>query len=143
MAERLNKKTEMIRDLIANRLKSVAAAELRNAPTESHVDEDTIAAYIEGRLADAKCRPVLSHLASCGFCRRISAQIVQLENQIEAEPVTEISAQEPGRLEALLSRLGSAVSVDENVVFAYQNPDDEAAKDSSTVEPDDATPGTK
>ena len=125
MAARLNKKTETVRDLIDHRLKSVAAAELRDASFDSHIDEDTIAAYIEGRLTEIECKPVLAHLAACGLCRRASAQIVKLENQIDADPVTDISAEGPGRLEALLSRLGSAVSVDEDVVFAYQNPDEE------------------
>src|SRR2546423_7872816 len=131
MAARLNKKTETVRDLIDHRLKSVAAAELRDASFDSHVDEDTIAAYIEGRLTEIECKPVLAHLAACGLCRRASAQIVKLENQIDADPVTDISAEGPGRLEALLSRLGSAVSVDEDVVFAYQNPDEDekAAED--------------
>ena len=132
-----SKKTGTIRDLIDHRLKSVAAVELRDAPTGSHIDEDTIAAYIEGQLAENECKPVLAHLAACGLCRRASAQIVRLENQIVAEPVTATTADEPSRLEALLSRLGSAVSVDEDVVFAYQNQNEEAAKDSSPVEPRD------
>jgi len=123
MAERLNKKPDAIREMIDHRLKSVAAVELCAVSGESHIDEDTIAAYIEGRLADSECKPVLAHLASCGLCRRASAQIVRLENQIDAEPITEAGAEEPGRLEALLSRLGSAVA-NEEVVFAYQNPPD-------------------
>ena len=109
-----------MRDLIAQRLRSVAAAELSNVPTAQHVDEDTIAAFVEGRLSDAECTPVLSHLAACGLCRRTSAQFVQLENQID--DVAADAAEEPGRLEALLSRLRSAVpSAGEEVVFAYQN----------------------
>ncbi len=131
MAARFNKKLETIRDLIDHRLKSVAAVELRDAPAESHVDEDTIAAYLEGRLADDECRPVLAHLAACGICRRASAQIVQLENQIDAETAETVSSEtEPGRLEAWLSRLGSAVSVEEDVVFAYQS-DEEKLSDNS------------
>jgi hypothetical protein len=49
---------------------------------------------------------------------------VQLENQIDDEvPVRE---EEPGRLEALLSRLRSAVpGVGDEVVFAYENPPSE------------------
>lgn len=148
MAARFNKKTETIRDLIDQRLKSVAAVELRDAPAQPHIDEDTIAAYLEGRLADAECRPVLAHLAACGLCRRASAQMVQLENQIEVEPAEAVSSEaDPGRLEAWLSRLGSAVSVEEDVVFAYQNPSEEASnktdakpdpRDSSSTESDES-----
>src|SRR5918999_4077978 len=97
-----------MREIIAQRLKSVAASELSNAPASSHVDEDLIAAFVEGRLTDTECKPVLSHLAACGLCRRASAQFVQLENQIDDE-ISPAEDQEPGRLEALLSRLRSAV----------------------------------
>jgi hypothetical protein len=49
--------------------------------------------------------------------------MVQLENQVDAG--TEVSDEEPGRLEAVLSRLRSAVpSINEEVVFAYQNPEE-------------------
>jgi hypothetical protein len=121
----LNKKDRM-REIVAQRLRSVAASELSNLPVGSHVDEDSIAAFVEGRLTDTECKPVLSHLAACGLCRRTSAQFVQLENQIDDEVSTAPGDEEPGRLEALLSRLRSAVPVaNEEVVFAYENPEDE------------------
>jgi hypothetical protein len=117
----LNKKDRM-RDIVAQRLKSVAASELSNLPAGPHVDEDLIAAFVEGRLTDTECKPVLSHLAACGLCRRTSAQFVQLENQIDADIVPPAD-EEPGRLEALLTRLrASAPSASEEVVFAYENP---------------------
>ncbi|MGQ0761715.1 MAG: zf-HC2 domain-containing protein [Acidobacteriota bacterium] len=124
MKAELNKK-DRIREIVAQRLKSVAASELSNLPDGAHVDEDLIAAFVEGRLTDTECKPVLSHLAACGLCRRTSAQFVQLENQIDADFVTPAD-EEPGRLEALLARLRSAVpGVGDEVVFAYENPESE------------------
>ena len=138
MTAEFNKKDRM-REIVAHRLKSVAASELSNLPAGAHVDEDSIAAFVEGRLTDIECRPVLSHLAACGLCRRTSAQFVQLENQIDADIVTPAD-EEPGRLEALLSRLRSAVpSAGEEVVFAYENPqanEHEKPADSSIAETD-------
>ena len=129
MTAQLTKKDDWIRGLIDRRLKAVSAAELVNVPAGPHIDEDTIAAFVEGRLADDECQPVLSHLAACGFCRRASAQIVQLENQIDAEIASDAVDDEPGRLEALLSRLRSAVpTAGEEVVFAYQNPSEELSE---------------
>ncbi|MGZ5435295.1 MAG: zf-HC2 domain-containing protein [Pyrinomonadaceae bacterium] len=133
MTAELNKKDRM-REAVAQRLKSVAASELSNLPAGSHVDEDLIAAFVEGRLTDNECKPVLSHLAACGLCRRTSAQFVQLENQIDADIVTPAD-EEPGRLEALLSRLRSAVPVaNEEVVFAYENPKEDAEGEKNTPE---------
>lgn len=125
----MDKKTEMIRELIAQRLKAVAAAELSNVPVQPHLDEDVIAAFVEGRLLDNECQPVLAHLAACGACRRASAQIVQLENQIDADVSAETVDEEPGRLEAVLSRLRAAVpSINDDVVFAYQNPEENSER---------------
>ena len=130
----VDKKAETIREMIGQRLKAVAVAELSNVPVQSHLDEDVIAAFVEGRLADNECQPVLAHLAACGACRRASAQMVQLENQVDA--ATEVSDEEPGRLEAVLSRLRSAVpSINEEVVFAYQNPE-EADREKSEAAPE-------
>ena len=130
MADRLNNKAVAIRDLINHRLKSVAELELREQSTEAHLDEDAIAAYIEGRLAEAECQPVLAHLAACGLCRRVSAQFVRLDNQIDAEPIGEPTAEDPGRLGTLLSRLGSIGTSNEDVVFAYQNPSEDSSDES-------------
>ena len=133
MKAELNKKDRM-RDIVAQRLKSVAVSELSNLPAGSHLDEDLIAAFVEGRLTDTECKPVLSHLAACGLCRRTSAQFVQLENQIDDE-VSPAAEEEPGRLEALLSRLRAAVpSAGEEVVFAYENPPDEGETEKPTPE---------
>src|ERR1041385_4144890 len=111
--------------MIAQRLKAVAAAELSHLPAQPHLDEDVIAAFVEGRLGDSECQPVLAHLAACGACRRASAQMVQMENQIDAEPAGDV-AEEPGRLESLFAKFGSLVpSTGEEVVFAYQNPEEQ------------------
>lgn len=124
-------KTDCIRALVAQRLKSVATSELSNLPAGSHVDEDTIAAFVEGRLADTECQPVLSHLAACGLCRRTSAQFVQLENQIDDE--ISPAEEEPGRLEALLERLRSPVpSLNDETVFAYEERNHEKEEEADT-----------
>lgn len=131
----VDKKTETIRGMIAQRLKAVATAELSKVAAQPHLDEDVIAAFVEGRLGGDECQPVIAHLAACGACRRASAQIVQLENQIDAKPASNVE-EEPGRLEGFLSKFGSLVSSPgEEVVFAYQNPDEEespSTKDSDS-----------
>src|SRR5215468_561103 len=131
----VDKKTETIRGMIAQRLKAVAAAELSQVPSQPHLDEDMIAAFVEGRLQQNECQPVLAHLAACGACRRVSAQMVQVENQIDAEPANDVE-EEPGRLEALLAKFGPLVpSTSEEVVFAYQNPEDKEKSDPSPNTP--------
>ena len=142
MTAELNKK-DCIREIVAHRLKSAAASELANVPAGSHVDEDVIAAFVEGRLTDLECKPVLSHLAACGLCRRASAQFVQLENQIDDESSPLTGDEEPGRLEGFLSRLRSAIpSLNEEAVFAYEEPEQEhIAETNPNDEPESETKG--
>jgi anti-sigma factor ChrR (cupin superfamily) len=114
-----------LRKLIDHRLNATAASELVNAAVGLHIDEDTIAAFVEGRLRDDECQPVVSHLAACGLCRRTSAQFVRLENQVDEAALPELEREGPGALEAVLARLRSAIpSANEEVVFAYQNPEE-------------------
>ena len=132
----LDRNTESIRALVDQRLKAVAAAELSRVPGGPHLDEDVIAAFVEGRLREDECSPVLSHLAACSLCRRTSAQIVQFENQIDDEPV--IEAEEPGHFESLWSKFNSLLSSGEDVVFAYQNPDEDEASTDATGREDES-----
>lgn len=126
-----NKSTEAIREMIDHRLKSISASATIALPPESHLDEDTISAFVEGRLSANESKPVLSHLTACGSCRLVSAELVRVENQIEAEPEPGSAPEEPGRLQALLANLQSLVTPGEDVVFAYQNPPGEEDREKS------------
>jgi len=121
--------------MIDHRLKSISASAMAVLPEGSHLDEDTISAFVEGRLGKVESRPVLSHLTACSTCRRASADLVRLENQIDAasEPMPE--PDEPGRLQAFLSNLQSLVpDGGDEVVFAYQNPEGEDEPNKPTAE---------
>ena len=135
----LKKQTEAIREMIDYRLKSMSA-ESAALPAESHLDEDTISAFVEGRLAAAESRPVLSHLTACHSCRQASAQLLRLENEVFANQIDEepeISEEEPGRLQAFLNNLKSLGSSSDEVVFAYQNPEEEEGQSTPSVKPSD------
>jgi hypothetical protein len=137
-----NNNTEAIREMIDHRLKSISESATTALPPESHLDEDTISAFVEGRLGAVESKPVLAHLTDCGSCRRVSAQLVRLENQIDTE--TEASPDQPGRLQAFLSRLTSVVSAThEDVVFAYQNPEEAPEKSVPKSEADENKTGNK
>ena len=120
------KETEAIRYLIHQRLKARLAAE---SPLSGHLDEDTIGAFVEGRLEEAESSPVISHLIACSACRRTTAQLIRFESRFD--PEIESAPREPsaGSLSQLLERLASRLtpSFEEDAVFAYQDP---------TAEPD-------
>lgn len=93
--------------------------------TNVHLDEDALSAFVEGRLTEQEAAPVIQHLVACGFCRRITAQLVRLESEIG--PVEESApgaADEPGRIRRLLDDLSSRVfpQPEGDAVFAYHAP---------------------
>ncbi|HKP36423.1 MAG TPA: hypothetical protein VJT71_06165 [Pyrinomonadaceae bacterium] len=124
--------------MIDHRLKSISASAVAALPEDSHLDEDAISAFVEGRLGTVESRPVLSHLTACSTCRRASADLVRLENQIDAESEPMQEPEETGRLQAFLSNLQSLVpDGSDEVVFAYQNPDEEEEPADPAANPDE------
>jgi len=115
--------TDTIRYLIDQRLKARTADESA-APSGAHIDEDAICAFVEGRLEEAEASPLVSHLIVCASCRHTTALLIRFESRFESEnePAPD---ENPGRLRMLLERLAAGLtpSVEEDAVFAYQDPE--------------------
>lgn len=114
--------TDSIRRMIDQRLRNRAADE--SAATAGHIDEDAICAFVEGRLEDAEAAPVVSHLIVCASCRHATALLIRFESHFEAEN-DPTPVESPGRVRSLLERMAAGLtpSLEEDAVFAYQNPE--------------------
>lgn len=103
-----------------------------------HMDEDALAAFIEGRLSAREAQPLLSHLVNCGSCRRITTQLIRLEEAIgdTAPAAAPATPREPSRIRRLLDELAARVlpATDDAAVFAYHAPADDFAADKETQE---------
>jgi hypothetical protein len=130
--------------MIHHRLKTYAEVQTLDA----HPDEDTVCAFVEGRLEEPGSSQMVSHLIACGSCRHTTAQLTRLDSQISAESDSLRQDEGLGRVRLLLEGLASRVipSSEEDVVFAYQNPSelnteaiepapDEPDQTSSSAEP--------
>jgi hypothetical protein len=106
--------------MIHQRLQSTAEIEI----VGDHPDEDTICAFIEGRLEETAASEMVSHLIVCGLCRRTTAQATRLDSQIIPEYDSREEEDGPSRLRTVLEDLAARVlpQSQEDVVFAYQNP---------------------
>jgi hypothetical protein len=97
----------------------------------THLDEDALSVFVEGRLGDAEAAPIIKHLVDCGSCRRITAQLIRLDGALaEAAPEIPGTGVEPGRIRRLLGELASRVfpSAGGDAVFAYRAPADDFEK---------------
>lgn len=139
--------TEAIQFMIHQRLRTNAKVET----LDEHPDDDSLCAFIEGRLDESGSTQIVSHLIVCSSCRHITAQVTRLDSeildsQILDSPVNDsplidhyaspLDESEPGRLRSLLEGLASRVFPEsqEDVVFAYQNPPDQEAVTESTAD---------
>lgn len=108
---------EILRVLIHNRLTTHEG----EAPA-AHPDEDTMCAFVEGRLEEAASTIIVSHLIECGLCRRTTAQLSRIDSPGESE--SELDTDPFSSAGSLLDSLVShAIPLSqEDTVFAYQNP---------------------
>src|ERR1700686_4405223 len=116
------KETEAMRYMIHERLKARLATE--SLSLETHLDEDAICAFVEGRLEEAEISPVISHLIACASCRQTTAQLIRLDSQFDPENELTALEESPSRVRLFLARLASSLtpSFEEDAVFAYQDP---------------------
>lgn len=124
------RETESIRQMIDQRLKSRTAHE--SAAIAAHIDEDAICAFVEGRLDEVEAAPVVSHLIVCASCRHATALLIRFESHFEAEN-DPTPVESPGRVRLLLARMAAGLTpaLEEDAVFAYQNPETDQTPEST------------
>jgi hypothetical protein len=103
----------------------------------AHLDEDSLAAFVEGTISDREAKPAVSHLVDCSFCRHVTAELISLnaafaENEvITAQP----ASKEPSRVSDVLSGiLERMFGSNESAVFAHS---DEEKKDKERDQAED------
>jgi hypothetical protein len=99
----------------------------------THLDEDALSAFTEGRLSEQESAPVVRHLVACSFCRHITAQLVRLDSEVgeTAQAAAPPAQEEPGRIRRMLEDMAARVfaSHDDDAVFAYQAQAEDVEKD--------------
>lgn len=95
--------------------------------TSLHLDEDSLAAFVEGGLTEREEGPLVRHLVDCGFCRNKTAELLTLNLELAADEATApVQAAEPSKISEVLSGLLSKIfgSADQ-AVFAHKENEDE------------------
>ncbi len=93
---------------------------------ETHLDEDSLNAFIEGQLSKVESQPIINHLVGCSFCRQVTAELVKLELSFaETDPVVSQHS-EPTKVSEVINGLFSRLFGNTTgEVFAHQEPEDE------------------
>ena len=110
------------RYLISQRILKSSAAE-----TSFHLDDDSLATFVEGNLSERELGPIVSHLVDCGFCLHKTAELVRLDHELAEAKVTSLAdtAQQPSKISAVLSDLFSKIFTSgDEAVFAHEEKED-------------------
>jgi len=89
--------------------------------SESHLDEDSLNAFVEGKLSRRESTPILKHLIDCSFCLNVTAELAKLEYTFASEDTPAfVSAPEPTKVSDVLKGLLTRIFGSEGgEVFAH------------------------
>lgn len=127
--------------LVADRLKLRLRGENLSDESPEHLDDDSMAAFVEGRLEDAEARPIISHLVNCASCLHLTAQLIRYEAETDDVSSASVPDESAGPLRRFFDRLASGVvpTLGEDVVFAY-NEKENNSKEETEPDADKPTP---
>lgn len=103
------------------------------AETSFHLDEDSLATFVEGTMSLREAEPMVNHLVECRFCLHKTAELVRLD--LELADVNQVHALEgtaqPVSISTVLSDLFSKIfGTNDSAVFAHEEKKDDDAKQS-------------
>jgi hypothetical protein len=121
--------------LLAERLQSTLSAEDRSSA--EHLDADTTAAFVEGRLDDKEARPIISHVINCASCLHLTAELIRFEAETDEVSDATLADETAGPLRRFFDRFadGAFPQFNEDTVFAYnENENGEKTEPEDTEE---------
>ena len=131
--ERTNSQDIRIQQLL-NAFLRLRASSGKSSSKNQHLDEDSFAAFVGGSIGEREAQPILSHLVDCSFCRNVTGELIKLD-YIFADDEIRINETEnaPSKVSEVLSNLLSRIfGVNDAVVFAHQETEEETKKAESS-----------
>ena len=94
---------------------------------ETHLDEDSISAFVDGALSQRESEPIMRHLVGCSPCRKITGQLARLAEELNEQPESiSVAAAQPNRLQQFLQSFGlSGFGLSDDAVFAHNDSSEE------------------
>jgi hypothetical protein len=123
-----NQAEQKIKNIFGAFLRGRQAIENKNL-SDSHLDEDTLASFIEGALTERETAPILRHLVDCRSCRHITAELARLTTDFDQTVETTTLAASTNSLSEFWQDITARLfGINENAVFAHQTDDNEEKK---------------
>jgi hypothetical protein len=117
-----------IQGLLDRYLRQRTAGSGHALASESHLNDDSLTAFVEGNLSEREARPMVAHLVDCSFCRHVTTELVRLDLAFAETEFIEgrVETNEPSRVSEVLSGILSRIfGTNDGAVFAHQEKDAE------------------
>lgn len=124
-----------IQKLLAVFLQSRASGNDLSAPGE-HLDDDSLATFVEGTLSEREFESIFKHLSDCSYCLHITAELIKLRFAFADETVeiAQINT-EPSKVSEVLNNLLSRIfGSGESAVFAHEETKPENSEQTENTE---------
>ncbi len=95
-----------------------------------HLDEDSLNAFVEGKLNSREASPVLKHLIDCSYCLNVTTELAKLEFDFaetgSGAATASIPELKPTKVSDVLNGLLSRIfgNQDNDAVFAHHQTED-------------------
>lgn len=101
---------------------------------EAHLDEDSLTAFIEGKISERESPNIIGHLVDCSFCLHVTGELTRLNSVFAEDEISiPIQTKEPTKISEVLSGLLTRIfGTNDGAVFAHQEEEKEEKDDDET-----------
>lgn len=116
---------------LMDRFLKVRTANNNFRDNSEHLDEDSLTAFVEGRVSERESRSLIRHLVDCSFCLHVTGELAKLNDAFaEDEVIISTSAKEPTKISEVLSGLMSRIfGTSDAAVFAHEQKEENEDED--------------
>lgn len=110
---------------LLDRFLKVRSANNNFRESGNHLDEDSLNAFVEGKISEGEAPSIVSHLVDCSFCLHVTGELARLSDAFaEDEVIIPNTVKEPTKVSEVLSGLLSRIfGTNDGAVFAHQQDD--------------------
>ncbi len=97
-----------------------------NKFNDNHLDDDTLTAFVEGKLDVRESPAIIKHLVDCSFCLHVTGELAKMNTVFaEDEVMSSASETQPTKVSEVLSGLLSRIfGINDGAVFAHEEKED-------------------
>jgi len=97
----------------------------------NHLDEDSLTAFVEGRINERESPNIIKHLIDCSFCLNVTSELAKLSTAFaDDELVVPNPTKEPMRISEVLGGIMSRIfGTNDGAVFAHEEKEEETEED--------------